>query len=207
MRFKPGTAIWMGVAFCAALGVAGVVLGLRGAGVRGTTLALDMTARLSFLLFWPAYAGGALAALSGPVFLPLKRAGRDLGLAFAAAHLVHVGLVAWLCWIGAAPDRGTFVFFGSALGWVYLLALFSFDPPRRALDPRLWRAMRFIGMNGILYAFATDFLARPLHGDARHVLGYLPFVALCAAGPPLRLAAWARRHGWGLSAMHRVQNN
>jgi len=65
-----------------------------GAGERGTHVALQATARLSFVLFWPAYCAAALAALFGPSFQPLQRHVREFGLAFAAAHLVHLGLVA-----------------------------------------------------------------------------------------------------------------
>ena len=74
-------------------------------------MALKATARLSFLLFWPAYVGGALTTLFGPAFEGLKQRGRDFGLAFASAHLVHIALVTWLVHIGAAPSIRTFVFF------------------------------------------------------------------------------------------------
>ena len=37
-----------------------------GAGEHGVKLALRATARMAFLLFLPAYAGGALARLAGP---------------------------------------------------------------------------------------------------------------------------------------------
>jgi len=57
-------------------------------------VALRATARWSFLLFWLAYAGGALATLFGPKFQALAHRGRDFGLSFASAHLVHLGLVA-----------------------------------------------------------------------------------------------------------------
>jgi hypothetical protein len=55
-------------------------------------LALELTARWSFLLFWLAYAGNAVAILFGAQLA----AGREFGLAFASAHLVHIGLVVWL---------------------------------------------------------------------------------------------------------------
>jgi hypothetical protein len=58
----------------------------------GTQVALQATARLSFVLFWPAYSAAALAALFGPSFQPLRRRVREFGLAFAAAHLVHLEL-------------------------------------------------------------------------------------------------------------------
>ena len=52
---RPNAAMWIGSAFCAALGLAATVLLTLGPGVNGTVLALQLTARLSFLLFWSAY--------------------------------------------------------------------------------------------------------------------------------------------------------
>jgi hypothetical protein len=57
--------MWIGLAVCSALGLAALVLATLGAGERGTYVALQATARLSFLLFWPAYVGGPLTALLG----------------------------------------------------------------------------------------------------------------------------------------------
>ena len=62
MPTKPTTAVWMGAAFAAAAALAGIALAAFGAGERGTDIALKVTARFSFLLFWLAYAGGGLAA-------------------------------------------------------------------------------------------------------------------------------------------------
>ena len=45
----------IGSAFCAALSLAALVIAALGPGERGTDVALEATARLSFLLFWPAY--------------------------------------------------------------------------------------------------------------------------------------------------------
>jgi hypothetical protein len=109
----PVAAAWMGSAFCAALGLAALTLATLGPGEHGTLVALKVTARFSFLLFWLAYAAGAMTTLFGPAFEPLKRCGREFGLAFASAHLVHLGLVAWLTYIGHAPARGVFLFLES----------------------------------------------------------------------------------------------
>ena len=138
MRPRPVAALWMGSAFGAALAVAAGVLVVAGTGEKGIDAALRATARLSFLLFWVAYAGSAMASLFGSRFQTLKLRAREFGLAFASAQLVHIGLVVWLCLIGAAPDVSTFVFFGIALAWVYLLALFSIGRMRRALGPGSW---------------------------------------------------------------------
>lgn len=183
----------MGAAFVLNLCLAALVLAFRGAGVDGTHMALDATARVQFLWFWAAYAGGALANLFGPAFLPLKRHGREFGLAFAAALLVHLGLVGWVCYIGAAPSRDVFILFGTAAALALLLAAFSFGELHTLLGSRGWRWLRFVGMNFILYAFLTDFVHDPLHGGTRHVIEYLPFAAMTIVAPVLRFAAWATR--------------
>jgi hypothetical protein len=179
----------MGSAFCAALGIAGLALAAFGSSERGTDVALQLTARLSFLLFWPAYAGGALATLFGPVFAPVQRRARELGLAFAAAHLIHIMLVGWLIHIGAAPPLGSFIFFGIAVLWLYLIALFSIAPLQRMLGSTGWKFMRFVGLNYIAYAFAVDFLRYWQMDTIKFTIGYLPFAVLSVAGPTLRLAA------------------
>ena len=161
---RPSAAVWIGSAFCAALGLAVLVLVALGPGERGTVVALQVTARFSFLLFWPAYAAGAMMALFGPAFEPFKRRAGEFGLAFASAHLVHIGLVAWITYIGHAPPRGTFVFFGVAVLWTYLLALFSISRLQQALGSRGWWFLRVVGLNYIAYAFASDFLGYPQLG-------------------------------------------
>ena len=85
MKRKSIPVLWMGVAFGVALGIAAAVLTLYGTDPKGLVAALRMTARWAFLLFWMAYIGGAMTT-------PLARRGREFGLAYAAAMLVHVGL-------------------------------------------------------------------------------------------------------------------
>ncbi len=189
----PDIARWMILAAVAEALAAGAVLAVFGAGERGTDTALQVTGRISFLLFWPAYAGGALAVLFGPAFLWLKRRGRAFGLAFAAGHSVHVALIGWLCWIGAAPALPIFVFFGAALICMYLLAAGSLAPVRRALGPLGWRILQVVGMNDIAYAFARDFMKFHDGAGVRFLLAYAPFIVLGVAGPVLVFAAFVRR--------------
>jgi len=122
---RPTAAACIGAAFCAAVFLAALTLATLGTEERGTRVALQLTARFGFLLFWPAYAAGALTALFGTAFEPLKRHARGLGLAFASALLVHLTLVAWLIYIRANPPFEVFLFFGIAALWTYLLALSS----------------------------------------------------------------------------------
>jgi hypothetical protein len=181
MRSGLTTVLWMGSALSAAAALAAVVIGIAGAGQKGTDAALFLTGRLSFMLFWPAYTGSALAELFGQTFLSLRRRAR------------HLGLVAWLCQIGTAPGASTFVFFGIAVFWTYLLALFSIGRLHQTLNPWVWWLMRMVGLNYIAYAFAVDFLNHPLQGDARRVVAYLPFAVLAIVGPMLFFVASAQR--------------
>jgi hypothetical protein len=190
---RPIVARWIGLAACAQLGLAGLVLVALGPQERGTDVALQATARLSFLLFWPAYAGSAMTALFGRVFDPLKQRAREFGLAFASAHLVHIALVAWLTKIGAAPPLGSFVFFGVAALWVYLLAVFSIPSLQQRLSFNSWWLLRVVGLNYIACAFAVDFLRVPQVSTVKYLVGYLPFALLSVLGPMLSLAAFIQR--------------
>ena len=199
MRPRHNTAQWMGLPFAAAAIAAVIVLAVVGAGERGTDDALIVSARISFLLFWPAYVGGPLVTLFGSAFQPLKRRGREFGLAFASAHTVHVGLVAWLCWIGATPVVGDFAFFGIALVCMYLLALCSINRLRQVIGVIGWRFLRILGMNYIAFAFATDFMKFQRYDDLKFVLAYLPFTILSVVGPALVFASLMvpGEHAWG----------
>jgi hypothetical protein len=106
---------------------------------------------------------------------------------------VHLGLVAWLCLIGAAPSTKTFVLFGTAAVWVYLLALFSINGLQHGLGTTGWWVLRAVGMNFVAYAFAKDFFRNGLAGGIANVVLYWPFAALAVIGPGLRLAAAVQR--------------
>ncbi len=188
MRSISATTTWVAAAFAGSAVAAGCVLVLSGADEHGTVLALKLTARLSFLLFWPAYAGAGFALLPGKGLPSLQRHGRDFGLAFAAAQTVHAGLVAWLCWIGAPPARSLFLIFGPPLVLVYVLALFSIPRLRRGLGPSGWWLLRTAGMNIIAAAFALDFLRAPLFDSPVHAAEYVPFAALVVLGAVCHLA-------------------
>jgi len=189
----------MGVAATAATALAVSVLAHLGVGKIGTGAALQVTARLALLLFWPSYVGGALVTLFGPTFQPVKRRARELGLAFASVLTVHLGLVGWLCWIGSAPPVKIFAIFGMGVLWTYLLALFSIERFSRVIGSMGWWILRNIGMNYIAFAFALDFLT-PLHkGTARHPAEYVPFAVLTVLGPALWLIAALKRVGLGSS--------
>jgi hypothetical protein len=189
----PRASLWMSGALLAALLIAVVTLWHFGIGEKGTYTAIRLTARWSYGFFLLAYTGGPLAVVFGPAFQPLARRGRELGLAFAAAHLVHVGLVAWLYHISSTPPIPTSaaVFFGVALGFTYLIALLSIPRLASALPRWLWRTIVIVGMEFIALAFLRDFLRYPFgHGIAR-ILFMLPFTVLAIAAALLRITSYA----------------
>jgi len=187
---------WMGTAFGIALAIAAVVLVLQGADNKGTRLALELTARWSFLLFWLAYAGNATAQLFR--VRSLAGHGREFGQAFASAHLVHIGLVIWLGVIlGRVPLSGwLLLFFLIALFATYLLAGLSFGGVK-ALGAA-WPPLRFAAMNYILISFGRDFVLpvlypKPAQLNISHFLFYVPFMLASFAAPLLVVAANMRR--------------
>jgi hypothetical protein len=190
--------IWMIGASGGALALAGAVLADYGTGEVGIGQAVRYTARWSFLFFWLSYTGGAMAILFGPVFAGLARQARALGLAFAAALQVHIGLVIWLgVVIGQIPLHGRILwFFLVALFGTYLLVLLSFGVGARSLG-RLWRPALLTATTFILIAFGRDFLLDGLAQLTQHwpsfVVEYLPFALLSLVAIPLRLGAFLRR--------------
>ena len=179
----------MSLAFAFAVCLVAVVFSIKGMDKEGTITALKVTARFSFCLFWPAYAGSAVAILFGPRFAPIKRYSRHFGVAFASAQLVHLGTVIWLCWIGATPPAFDFIIFGVAAAFTYILALISIDQLHKILTSMSGRILRIVGLNYIAFVFAFDFLHSP-NGIAGQTTFYLPFSILAVAGPVLRLAAF-----------------
>jgi hypothetical protein len=182
----------MSAAFLIALAIATVVLVIFGFGERGATIALRATARWSFLLFWLAYAGGAIAWL-WPRANGLGRYGRGLGLAYASAQLIHVGLVLWLVHVATGPTSAM-LFFWIGIFCTYLLALFSLPRFQDALEPRLWHLLRTIALEYIAIVFTADFVTLHSHELTKQPLSYVPFILLLVSGACLRFVAfWHRR--------------
>jgi hypothetical protein len=189
--------VWMIGAFGGGLALAGAVLAGYGTGPDGLRLGVFVTARWSFLFFWLSYAGGAMAIVFGPAFAGLARQARALGLAFATAIQVHIGLVVWLgVVIGQIPLQGELLwFFLVALSFTYLLALVSFGIGMRYLG-RLWRPLLFLATTYILIAFGRDFVLGALDQNVRYwryAAEYVPFALLSLIAIPLRLAAFLRQ--------------
>jgi hypothetical protein len=189
------TALWIGGGFGATVAVAGLILAAKGTGESGVKFAALMSARVAFLFFWPAYAGGAAARLFGPALSGLARHGREFGLAFAAALSVHLALVLWLFLISAHPPVGpaVIVTFGLGALWLYALAAASLIPVGQVPSPKALRIFRTAGLEYIALLFVYDFVLSPLRNGFSHPLEYLPFSLMIVVGVILRLVAWLRR--------------
>jgi hypothetical protein len=191
---KIKTAEWMAAAFIVALAIVAAVYLLAVPSQR-LGMALRATARWSFLCFCLATYGGPLTTLFGAIFEPLARKGRDLGLAFAAAHTVHIGLVVWLLYISTEPfPRVSLVVFSIGVFFVYLLAVISLSSTLSArLGPQRWKNLRSIGVEYIAFAYAFEFGGRILDGNLANAIHYLPLFAAAVGVPLLRIAAYIKR--------------
>ena len=81
-------------------------------------------------------------------------------------------------------------FFWVGILGTYLLALFSVPAARDAINPRIWRAFRTIGMEYIALVFADDFILHPFAGawrNAPYPLTYVPFALMLIGGLTLRV--------------------
>lgn len=191
------TARWMAGALLGGVLITALVYVLVPTG-RKLVIALDATARWSFVWFWLASVARPLAALTHGSWLALARRARELGLAYAAAHLAHVAVVGWMLAHSPTPfPRGPLAFFGIGVVCTYGLALLSFEPFSTWLEPRHARLVRAIGVEYISLAFIVDFIgdfAKYAHAlDAARFLAYVPFQVLAVAGPLLRLGAAIKR--------------
>ena len=194
MKPTPRTWIWLTAAFTGALILAVIAVIFRGPNPGGAVLGLRLTARFAYLFFWFAYVGGALTTLFGTAFRPVAQRVRELGLAFASAQLVHVGLVAWLAWLSQPESLTDAVmpFFAIAFVWTYLLAALTTDYARRVVDPYLLKNLFTIGSEYIALTFFVDFVIIPEYPIANLVF-YIPFWIMLLLGPLLRIAAAAKK--------------
>jgi hypothetical protein len=181
---------WAATGFGLALLLTAAAVFGQGLGRAGLGLGLRLTARLAFAPFWLCYTAGSLVVLFGQVFAPVKRRARELGLTFASILAVHLGLVAAVSAIGAAPAARVFLRFGPGAACAGLLAIASNEKVGRMIGPAGWWALRNLAMNYLLFDFAVDFLKIP--HSLVDAIAYLPFAGFTVLAPALRAAAWAK---------------
>jgi hypothetical protein len=203
---KISTTEWMGGAVIAGLVV---VLSVYLVADPSHRLGMELraTARWSFLWFCLATYGGALSTLFGAPFQPLARRGRDFGLAFAAAHSVHVALAVWLLY--STPDpfpRLPLIVFSVGVFWTYVLAIFSLSRKLCAwLGERSWKQVRKVGVEYIAFAYAFEFGGRILAGNLANAIHYAPLFAAAVGGPILRIVASIKRRSSGAAESGRIK--
>jgi hypothetical protein len=166
---------------------------------------LQSTARFSFALFWLATTGRALNALFGPRFHALARESRNLGLAFASAHTVHLALAAYLLHVEPQPfPILPLVFFSVGAAWLYLIVALSIPRIGALCKPKAVRLLRSFGVEYIGLIFLMDFAKNPFHGGVVHFILYAPFIVLALSGPLLRRAAALKRLRTSLAGLSDV---
>lgn len=186
------TASLIGLAGLGAAIAAGLGYALFGGWTSDAALAAArFTARFSFLWFVAAWSASALATLwPGGWRSVLMRRRRAVGLAFAAAHTVHLAalLVAVLAF---ANPRSLTSIVGGGLGYVLvaLMALTSNDWWVRRLSPRTWRALHATGAWAIAGIFAFSYTGRL---ESKPWLA-IPTLTLLGAVVVLKLMAFARK--------------
>jgi hypothetical protein len=87
--------------------------------------AVGAVARVAFVPFWLSYTGGAWVALGVRRFTVIRDHARELGLAFAAAIAIRVGLICWRTLRGDPPAPMVVVIFGAAALLTLLLSVVS----------------------------------------------------------------------------------
>ncbi len=191
MRDRAGAGLWIVTAFCAALAMTGLVFAILGPNEKGAVTALRALARLAFLFFLAAYAGGALATLFGSAFEGLARRGREFGLAFAATLTVHLGVAIWYFNFLGHAFVASPIIIAEIIGvcGIFVLTAFSIKRLREAINPHLWRWMRVSVMEYVALVFAYNFFVFPFK------VAYLPFFLLIVGAMILRLAAALRHAG------------
>lgn len=177
-----------------ALGVAGAIVAgmvaIGGWSEDALQLASRYTARFAFLVFVPVYAASSLHRLwPSSRTRALVRGRRALGLAFAAAHGVHLAaLTAYQITVARVPDPPTLVVGGGAFLMMFAMAATSNDAAVRRLG-RNWRRLHRTGVHWLWLVFTFSYAGRVAEGR----LAFVPLLALALAALGLRIAAWRSR--------------
>jgi DMSO/TMAO reductase YedYZ heme-binding membrane subunit len=150
-------------------------------------LAARYTARVAFLLFMPVYVASSwhrLAPSGTTRWLMLHR--RSLGLAFACAHIVHLGaLTTFQVTSRGMPDVVTLVVGGGAFVVLFAMVATSNDAAVRRLGGRRWQRLHRFGMHYLWFVFAFSYAGRVAAG----MWSFVPLVAVALGGLALRIVA------------------
>lgn len=152
-----------------------------------------LTARTSVFFFLAAFSASALLKLTrSHAARVLVRNRRHVGLSFALAHYIHLGvLVAYFAVSGEDPGIVRIVGGGLAYFLIALMALTSTDGAQRRLGPN-WRRLHLVGSWYVWIVFLNSYLGRTLEGREP--------VWMFGAITALMLAVAAMRIGVGVHA-------
>ncbi len=166
--------------------LAALVVG--GTGDESIRLPVRATAQLAFVLYLIILVARPLQQLlRKPWTAALLRGRRLVGVAFAAAMTVHLGLLAYR--FGSQPELTyplfSLLFGGTAYLLFYLMLVTSFDTPKRALGPRKWKLLHRTGL-----VWAALIFGLPRSVEALSDPDYLKFGIPFALALAIRITAW-----------------
>ncbi len=170
--------------------VGGTIVATQGVSEDSFSLLARTMQRFAFVSFLGAFVAGPLHYFRpGVLSRWLVRRRPQLGVGFALAHWVFLAtniarvqlfyegdFLAFRPWF-------TWVFGGMAEVLFAAMVVTSFPAPRRALGPRLWRALHTLGVYVIALTFAAGYVPRAVIEPR-----FLPFAVLLIAAFALRFA-------------------
>jgi DMSO/TMAO reductase YedYZ heme-binding membrane subunit len=163
------------------------LLALYGAGEEGLRVVVRATARTSIVLFCAAFAAtGLRRRWRAPLSAWLVRCRRQVGLAFAYSHFLHLGAILGLVFTvpSFAPGVSPVTVIGGGTGYLLIAAMAatSNDAAVKRLGMRRWRALHLTGLWVVFAIFANSYLGRAFSNP-----NYIPPAALLVAALVLRL--------------------
>jgi sulfoxide reductase heme-binding subunit YedZ len=168
------------------------IAGMRQFEVDGVRMVIRFTARTSLLFFCLAFSAASLARLWPNAWTWWQRRNRrDLGVTFAASHVIHAVAIACFAIMdplgyAAATSAASYIFGGIGYAFILAMAATSFDRTADAIGPRAWRILHLTGGYYLWFQFMVSFGKRipdmPLYS-----LFLIPLLAVMA----LRLIAMA----------------
>lgn len=183
-------AVLFGVALPVALAC---LLFLRSYGFSDENLVglLALTARIAFMIYLVIFVVRPLRQLlPNDLTKWLLHERRSLGIAFAAVHTVHLGLIFTRHDLESLLDRpliGTVVG-ATAYLLMYLMLLTSFNAPARSIGPKNWRRLHKTGLYFIGFVFFATLLPEP--GQPVYTFERAWLYALTGIAVVVRLTAW-----------------
>ncbi|HAU21498.1 MAG TPA: hypothetical protein DCS24_02710 [Erythrobacter sp.] len=187
------------VAAAVALFLMNAALNAGGEDFERWQLASRWTARAGFPFFLIAFIASSLVVLRpGQISRSLMRNRKWWGLAFAAAHTVH--LYALLKFINASPEEMNLLGLlpGAAIYVViYAMAATSWPWAYKALGKN-WKRLHKTGMYLIWAVFTLAYIGKSMDPELRQAGGIL--LMLSIGGLALRIMAWRKQRATGQAA-------